>query len=313
MEAEANVKKNGKRTIVAAVAVMLVMACALFTLSACDESSTLGTKDERSDPAYVEFGMFPQTVKADDVTVDESSADANGWYLGSDGARYAKVTAAPHGSCAFSTGAAVESGKTYYFKVEPIRWQVLSDADGTMFLLADRVLANMAYDADCADYAESDIRAWLNGDFLTAAFNAEESAAVLVTEVDNSSASTGFADNDNACENTNDKIFLPSRAEMISTAYNFLKDDGPDRFREREVSDYAKATGAYAHPEKSADGAQNYYGNGWWWLRSPIDWSDDVACAVHVNGIVRYGSADYVSLAYIGVVPALKVPSSALA
>ncbi len=313
MEAEANVKKNGKRTIVAAVAVMLVMACALFTLSACDESSTLVTKDERSDPAYVEFGMFPQTVKADDVTVDESSADANGWYLGSDGARYAKVTAAPHGSCAFSTGAAVESGKTYYFKVEPIRWQVLSDADGTMFLLADRVLANMAYDADCADYAESDIRAWLNDDFLTAAFNAEESAAILVTEVDNSAASTGFAGNDNACENTNDKIFLPSRTEMISTAYNFLKDDGPDRFREREVSDYAKATGAYAHPEKSADSAQNYYGNGWWWLRSPIDWSDDVACAVHVNGIVRYGSADYVSLAYIGVVPALKVPSSALA
>ena len=53
-------KKNGKRTIAAAIAVMLVMACALFALAACDETSTLGTKDERSDPAYVEFGMFPQ-------------------------------------------------------------------------------------------------------------------------------------------------------------------------------------------------------------------------------------------------------------
>lgn len=312
MTAEANVKKNGKRTIAAAIAVMLVMACALFALAACDETSTLGTKDERSDPAYVEFGMFPQTVKADDVTVDESSADANEWYLGSDGFRYAKVTATPHGASVFSTGAAVESGKIYYFKVEPIRWQVLSDADGTMFLLADRVLANMAYDADNSDYAESDIRAWLNGDFLTAAFNDDESADILVTEVDNSAASTGFADNDNVSENTNDKIFLPSRAEMTSTAYYFLKDDGPDRFRERSVSDYAKATGAYAHPEKSADSTQDYYGNGWWWLRSPIDLRDNVACAVHVNGIVRYGSADYVSLAYIGVVPALRVHSSAI-
>ena len=67
-----------------------------------------------------------------------------------------------------------------------------------------------------------------------------------------------------------------------------------------------------ARDEKSADSTQDYYGNGWWWLRSPIDWRDNVACAVHVNGIVRYGSADYVSLAYIGVVPALRVHSSAI-
>ena len=136
-------KKNGKRTIAAAIAVVLVMACALFALAACDETSTLGTKDERSDPAYVEFGMFPQTVKADDVTVDESSADANEWYLGSDGFRYAKVTATPHGASVFSTGAAVERGKLDYFKVEPICWQGLSDAEGKVFFLAARGVRNM--------------------------------------------------------------------------------------------------------------------------------------------------------------------------
>ena len=41
----------------------------------------------------VEFGEYPQTLKAENVTITSQTPDADGYYLGSDGARYAKQVA----------------------------------------------------------------------------------------------------------------------------------------------------------------------------------------------------------------------------
>ena len=108
---------------------------------------------------YILFGEYPQTLKADDVTVGDV-ADEDGYYLGSDGARYAKVVADPIGSYTFSDGSAVTSGNTYYFKVEPIRWRILSEDGESAFILADGILAKKAYNASRNNnYKNSDIRA----------------------------------------------------------------------------------------------------------------------------------------------------------
>ncbi|MDE6293509.1 MAG: hypothetical protein K2L88_02670, partial [Clostridiales bacterium] len=98
---------------------------------------------------YVYDGEYPQTLKAENVTVGDT-ADGNGYYTGSDGARYAKVTAATISMGTwdpykFSNDENITNGNTYYFKVEPIKWRVLENKDGVAFLLCDTILDHGAY------------------------------------------------------------------------------------------------------------------------------------------------------------------------
>ena len=88
------------------------------------------------DGDYIYFGEYPQTLKADDVTIT-SETDSRGYYLGSDGNYYAMVTADPYvdgmaadptSKSTFTTGASVIEGEVYYFKVEPIRWRIWLNA-----------------------------------------------------------------------------------------------------------------------------------------------------------------------------------------
>ena len=260
---------------------------------------------------YILFGQYPQKIKAAGVTVGDT-ADEDGYYLGSDGARYAKVTADPDNSgYKFSDNTSVISGNTYYFKVEPIRWRILSESDGKAFILCDSIIANHYYHHTTSsttidgqtvytnNYMHSDIRAWLNDEFYNTAFGDLQQTLIQTTEVDNSVESTGYSSNPYACENTFDKIFLPSYREVVNSDYGFN-----DTARCMLTSDYSRAMGAYMNTSSS------YYGNGWWWLRSPLYYYSDVALLVSYdgyvydndNGIVRYDS--------YGAVPALNLTLS---
>ena len=69
------------------------------------------------------------------------------------------------------------------------------------------------------------------------------------------------------------------------------------------TSDFSRATGAYMSTDY-----WSYYGNGWWWLRSPNRDSSYNARGVYYRGYAVYsdlvGSGDY------GVVPALNLTLS---
>jgi hypothetical protein len=104
-------------------------------------------------------------------------------------------------------------------------------------------------------------------------------------------------DNDYACDNTSDKIFLLSAKEVTTSGCGFAAYDdsgaGNDS-RIRKTTDYSKASGAVQR--SSADS------KGDWWLRSPSD----------QRGVVRLvgndGNPDYtgnVNQACFGIVPAL--------
>ena len=56
-----------------------------YTVIDADNSGTVNFGDT------INFVYYPTTIKAQDVTVNESSKDANGYYTGSDGAKYQKV------------------------------------------------------------------------------------------------------------------------------------------------------------------------------------------------------------------------------
>ncbi|MDE7464346.1 MAG: hypothetical protein K2M48_04870 [Clostridiales bacterium] len=277
---------------------------------------------ERSEQqsGYVLFGEYPQTLKAANVTVS-GSADGDGYYTGSDGARYAKVTATPYVmypgfKVKYSNGDTVTADTVYYFKVEPIKWRVLEQSGGNSLIFCDSIIASGAYYKDednrsiggstvyPSNYMHSDIRDWLNGTFYSSAFSATQRQSIQTTTVDNSAATTDYSLNTYACENTQDKVFLLSNRDVYDTSYGFISDGTEsDAARKLIVSDYARATGAF-----TSDSIV-YAGCGWWWLRSPVHDSAIHADCGTASGMV--GSSK-VKGTEGGIAPAMWVSSSAL-
>ncbi len=275
------------------------------------DSGTTGTMGTSG--TYVLFGYWPQTIKADSVTVDETNSKLAGaytYYKGSDGAWYAKIKEnAYETGYKYSNGTDVaqDSANSYkYFKVEPIKWRVLTDNySGKRLLLAENILVNHRYAASSNNYANSEIRAYLNDTFWNTAFTDSEKSMIDETDVDNSAASTTDAGGNltqatsYACGTTKDKIFLLSEKEATTTGYGFASYSsyGTGNSRIRMTTDFAKASGAY---QSTTAG----YG-GWWWLRSPIYSYSDYACYVYSDG----DASDllYVSCTVGGVCPALSL------
>ena len=249
------------------------------------------------DGEYIYFGEYPQTLQSNDrITYSENPA-ANGYYLGSDNNYYAKVVADPYGeSYYFSNATVVESGKAYYFKVEPIRWRIIETDYNTALIVCDSIIDSMAYDANDNNYKNSDVRAWLCNTFYKEAFTALQQAIIVSTEVDNSGASTADPGNPYICGNTVDPVFLLSYSDVINKDYGF-----DVTTRQLMLSDYARAGGALMSQD-----ADTYY-CGTWWLRSPYDFSEDYARCVYRDGRVLTGSYAETYHDHIGVVPALVI------
>lgn len=292
---------------------------------------------------YIYFGVFPKTVAAENITVDENVSvkmGADTYYKGSDGEYYAKVM-----EDAYSTGteykysdgtqAKQSSSNSYrWFKVEPIKWKVITkNYKGKCLLLAEDILtANIPYHPDTqnrviaftnvyvypSNYKYSAIRAYLNGKyesydtqlqpyknkgFLQTAFTVEAQNLIAVTTVDNSAASTTDAGNnfyeatDYACTDTEDKIFLLSMKEATSYGFPAFDKHGEGNARIRKPTDYAMANYAY---QNSTSG----YG-GYWWLRSPPYNNRDYARYLDYDGLA-YSSTNVKNTRY-GVVPALSI------
>ncbi|MDE6617597.1 MAG: hypothetical protein K2K13_01055 [Clostridiales bacterium] len=270
---------------------------------------------------YVYYGEYPQSLKAESVTVG-GAADANGYYTGSDGAKYAKVTASTTSMGTwdpykFSNDENIVNGNDYYFKVEPIKWRVLETKNGVAYLLCDSIIDHSAFYNSQDEreiggntvypnnYAQSGIRTWLNDTFYNKAFSATQQQNIQLTTVDNSAATTGKSENMYACDNTQDKIFLPSYKEVHNSAYGFVSEGGEqDEARMLLLSDYARANGTYMMGYQPA-----WYGRGQWWLRSPI-WDSSVDIAIGTpSGAVGGTKVDSAS---VGVAPAMHVTVSAL-
>lgn len=182
----------------------------LFLLAGCSNSSGGSTPESNSgnsdslkptqkpkliDGEYVTYGEWPQTIKASNVTVDESVTRVSGaytYYKGSDGAWYCKcLENAFYPDSIYSNGNIANQKRAYcerYFKVEPIKWRVLThnyNGTGKALLLSSKVLINCAFYDDFHrvrknlseyspyakenhwvaenDYIQSRIRAYLNG------------------------------------------------------------------------------------------------------------------------------------------------------
>ena len=117
-----------------------------------------------------------------------------------------------------------------WLKVEPIQWRFLSQNGKNVQFLSEKVLDNHVWNrTDHGDeayrnnYKLSDIRKWLNSDFLQQAFY-YDSSLVQTVNVDNSVESTGITNNQYVCEDTQDKVYLLSYKDITDEDYGFTDD-----------------------------------------------------------------------------------------
>ncbi len=240
---------------------------------------------------FILFGEYPQTIKDPSVTINSEVTDLRGYALGSDGFYYASKKGkafTPHS--VFSNGEIIYETITYQFRVEPIKWRILSVSDTEYFIFSTIALeAKQFYESNSPreiggktiyanNYEHSDIRDWLNNEFLNLAFFAPQANIILNTTVDNSASSTGGS-NSYACNNTVDKIYLPSYKELTKSDYGFDEDyTAHDPNRQIYVTDYARVTGA------NFSYSEDFYGYGKMWLRSPNSWENYSIRGTYNNG-----------------------------
>ena len=234
---------------------------------------------------FLYFGEFPQSIKSEDVIVNETVVDERGYYIGSDGYFYAAFqTGRMEWDICFSSGEKISSKHTYYFKVEEVRFRILEEKRGEMLLLCDRVLRAYKFDSTSNSYEASALRAFMNGELLESLFSQEDRRYLLKTKVDNSPKTTGNKDNKYARGVTEDYLFPLSVSEVKNPSYGLLWRVDNHKAKKVVYTDYALATGLGV---VEVDG----YMKAPFWLRSPSH--------------VRENEARFLSGYYLGDVPFL--------
>ena len=176
---------------------------------------------------------------------------------------------------------------------EPLLWRVLDVQGDRALLITDRVIDAMSFsDKNPAYWENSEIRRWMNANFMEEAFTDDERAKLVAVDVPDSDATQ-------TPTTTTDYFYALSNEEVA-------------RYFATDAARAAQATG-----RARAKGIHEANGNCWWWLRSKSDMYKlfgDVFAHVETDGsvYVRGASANRAGKDNIGVRPAGWVLVSAL-
>lgn len=168
------------------------------------------------------------------------------------------------------------------YNTDPVKWRVLSNANGRLFLLSDQNLEVFQYHTEEEDvtWETSTMRSWLNGygasantggssgidytsdNFLGSAFSTKEQAAIVETTVVNDdNKDDNYSTDGEGGNNTNDRIFLLSIDEALDLRYFPKGSNNRYATNTPYVADGGRL-GTYMNGED-----EGYLDN--WWLRSP--------------------------------------------
>lgn len=204
------------------------------------------------DEEYYEFGKYPQSHVSDIKLIEElnklTNVNQNGYYE-YNGEEYCKINATPivENELYYSDGTIITK-KIEWFKVEPIKWIVKGTGPYTLSTL--KLLDVSLYDIDKDPYSESEIRSYLNNEFLIRTFTKEEINSLipidnLITEVRTDGDSVTITG-------------IGIRDKVSINSFN----DNPTR---KELTDYAIARGAsLVKVTNNTTNTSKYYG--YWWI-----------------------------------------------
>ena len=224
-----------------------------------------------------------------------------------DGNTYCRVPEADlynSGAKTFNDGTTIVNGETYWFKVEPIQWRVLTenytDTENTTpvsYLLSEYVLSgNTTFNPSTSNTnsayysAETNaLRPFLNEVFYADAFTTKEQALIAqrtLTDADLDATSSYANDPDLTIASTEKlSVFAPSYYDMINTNYGFNSSYGDyDQQRRASATDFAMANYAY----KTTSNYPDIHG-----LASSYYWTSSAASASsYAYNVNFYGSVN---------------------
>lgn len=251
------------------------------------------------DKKTLTYGMYPQSVVSDpdliaSLELLEEHDDNNFYYFENE--YYCKKIARPFDfswvvssdiavAQDFDNGEHIERNETYWFKVEPITWDIVSNDKTRYSLICSKLLDSLHFNSTedprvkpegiirGNNYKHSSLREWLTTTFYDQAFSlcGDELLDVIV---DNSVESTGVATNPYVCENTVDKVYAPSVKELKEI---FKYDDTPWCI----TSDYARTCGIYYDLKSTTLYCADY------WTRSPFNNGEADAYRGKVTGYIN--------------------------
>lgn len=167
------------------------------------------------------------------------------------------------------------------YNTDPIKWRVLSNANGQLFLLSDQNLDVFQYHTENENvtWETSTMRSWLNGydttqnsggssgidytndNFLDDAFSVKEQTAIAETTViNNDNKDENYGTNGDGGNTTTDKIFLLSINDTDNIREYFPKYSTSRFSTNTEYVAAGGKLGSYMHEAGEGDR---------WWLRSP--------------------------------------------
>jgi len=257
--------KRSLSVLLALILSVLILPLGAFKSSASGAAAQSGY----STGDLITFGSYPQTK----VTSSSLISALNAQTLQGDstvnygGSRYKRVYFTTVTNSYQATNG-YNINTVYWFKFEPIQWRVLSDTNGELFVLAEKILASRAYNQVSTNvtWETCTMRSWLNNDFYNIAFNSTEQAKIKTSAVVNEDNPWYGTDGGN---NTNDKVFLLSYSEVMNPAYGLSSIyNDYDTARRAQGTDFAKSNGLWVSTYSS------YLGNSRWWLRAPGDFQN---------------------------------------
>lgn len=251
----------------------------------------------------VEYGSYPQTKVTDPNLITALNgftpeADNTVTYAGT---KYLRVYFTnPINTQQSANG--YNKNTVYWFKIEPVQWRVLSDTNGDLLLMAEKILDTKVYNTPSASitWEYCTLRAWLSDSFFSAVFSEGERARVLTSHNTNEDSAAFGTEGGN---DTDDRVFLLSQSEMTQTAYGFNSNNSAsDTARQAQGSDYSKCQGLMV---VAAQG-----NNSFWWLRSP---GQSATYAIGATPLGWVGNSyETTNQNYIGVRPAVRINLSAV-
>lgn len=260
------------------------------------------------------YGLYPKTHVNDTDLVKKLNAltdtEDNGYYLYNN-RYYAKVVAKPDRSgYTFDDGTIIKASLEYWFKCEPISWNIINVSGSTFTLLSSYLVDARVYHSSTEErtidgvtiypnnYKYSDLRAWLIGDFYKSAFTLNDALIQTVT-VDNSATSApSTTPSSYLCDNTDDKVYLLSYKDYINPDYGFTSDTGDTALRQAVTTDYARANGAY-------NDTGDILNCGFYWTRTPS--ANNIKSVIDNNASGLTGVGYRVDYGYSCVRPAIQI------
>ena len=212
-----------------------------------------------NDNKTVQYGFYPQSYVKDKELIkslNELNESDNYWYYYEDSYYVKEIAKVYKGdSYSFNDNTSIVNGDEYWFKCEPITWDVLCNENGNYTLVSSLLLDVGVYynnyenriinekNIYANDYEYSDIREWINNEFFNSAFRLNNKNIV-----------------NTSINNNEDKVYLLSYQDYTNEDYSFSLDSNVSKTREVQVTDYVKVKGAWCNKDKNTSS---------YWTRTP--------------------------------------------